>query len=155
MVDVPKNIEKLHYSWEQFDADVEKIARAVESSGRKFTHIYGLPRGGLALAVCLSHRLNLTFAHKAVDGSDPEWQFVGSKLEEIIYGLYVVDRANPKKVLVVDDLSDTGAQLEPFRKRGLFIATIHKKPWTKVTPEIWLGETTSWVVYPWEKDPLR
>lgn len=142
MVAVPAGVRLFEYTWEQFDADVERIARAVESSGRKFSHIYGLPRGGLTLAVALSHRLGIPL-------------FESLNPEKVINRMYV------SGVLVVDDLSDTGEQLSKFRGQigdqelSFFIATIHKKPWTKVVPDIWLHETTDWVVYPWEKSRGR
>jgi len=50
----------IKFSWEEFDAAADMIADEIKSKGllKKFTHIYGIPRGGLPLAVALSHRLD-------------------------------------------------------------------------------------------------
>lgn len=46
-----------HYSWSAFGKDIETIASTLQ--GYKFDEIYGIPRGGLIIAVVLSHRLEL------------------------------------------------------------------------------------------------
>lgn len=154
MVEPREGEPHVQYTWEQFDSDVERIARAVEGSGRTFTHVHGLTRGGLALAVCLSHRLNLDFAIEEPSMMSPtKPRFVSAKLHEVEPGVWTQRICAPENLLVVDDLSDTGKQLKAYRDAGLFIATIHKKPWTQLIPDIWIREETRYVDYPWEKKP--
>lgn len=157
MVDAPENVPHLQYTWEQFDADIEKVARAVEASGQEFTQIYGLPRGGLPMAVCLSHRLEvkLLLNDPLLALADLQEE-MGSLAESHLLSdspTKHIDRAI-KNVLVVDDLSDTGKQLQSYKEKGFFIATLHKKPWTKVGPDVWITEETRWIDYPWEKDSV-
>lgn len=47
---------KTYYSYAQFKRDVRELARRVERSGKP-KNIYGFPRGGLMVAVALSHLL--------------------------------------------------------------------------------------------------
>ena len=47
-----------YFTWKEFDQDVEYIADKCKFL--KFSGIYGIPRGGLCLAVALSHRLNVS-----------------------------------------------------------------------------------------------
>jgi hypoxanthine phosphoribosyltransferase len=48
-----------YYTWQEFEKDVEIISQQIKKRGWGLKNIYGLPRGGLILAVCLSHRLDI------------------------------------------------------------------------------------------------
>ena len=50
-----------YFTWQEFDKSVEYIANQCECL--KLSGIYGVPRGGLCLAVALSHRLNVQLIH--------------------------------------------------------------------------------------------
>lgn len=152
MVNIPQDAEKLYYTWEQFDSDTEEIARRVKASGREFTHIIGLARGGLPLAVCLSHRLDLEFA--TIDRF-VRTQITSAKLTEVEHGVWTRKIVAPEKLLVVDDLTDLGKQLQSYKNDGFFIATLFYHRQSTVVPDIWIREKTDkWIVYPWEKAPL-
>jgi len=63
-----------------------------------------------------------------------------------------------KKVLILDDVADTGKTLklvkEHLVKKGaeqVKIATIYYKPWSIVVPDYYEKETKRWVVFPWER----
>ncbi|MEM2542862.1 MAG: phosphoribosyltransferase family protein, partial [Candidatus Korarchaeum sp.] len=66
-------------------------------------------------------------------------------------------RLDGMKVLLVDDVADTGESLIVARdhilERGaaeVRIATMHYKPWSKIKPDYYSEETEAWVVYFWE-----
>lgn len=91
--------------------------------------IYTFMRGGLPIAVHLSHHLGIPVY------TDER----GIDLTKIKAG----------SMLVVDDVADTGKTLEGFQ--FLFpTATLHYKPWSIVKPTFYVLETTNWIVYPWE-----
>ena len=46
-----------YFTWQEFDKSVEYIANKCKNL--EFTGIYGIPRGGLCLAVALSHKLKV------------------------------------------------------------------------------------------------
>jgi len=46
-----------HFTWNEFDKSVEQIADKCRF--KDFSGIYGVPRGGLCLAVALSHKLKI------------------------------------------------------------------------------------------------
>ena len=71
-------------SWDDFDRAVDHIA--ARCAGRRFSGIHGIPRGGLCLAVALSHRLALPLLADARPGC-----------------------------LLVDDVYETGLTLEAHR----------------------------------------
>jgi hypoxanthine phosphoribosyltransferase len=63
-----------------------------------------------------------------------------------------------KKVLIVDDVADTGKSLalvkEHLKEKGatdVKIATIYYKPWSIVTPDYFERKTSHWIVFPWER----
>ena len=62
-----------------------------------------------------------------------------------------------KKVLVVDDVADSGESLKLVKAHVLQqgatearVATVYYKPWSRVKPDFYAQETRRWVVFPWE-----
>lgn len=72
-------------TWHDFDAAVEAIVERCHK--QTFCGVHGIPRGGLVLAVTLSHRLDLPLLSNAAPGC-----------------------------LLVDDVYETGLTLEPYRE---------------------------------------
>jgi len=63
-----------------------------------------------------------------------------------------------KKVLVVDDVADTGKSLALVRKHlkeqgatQVKIATIYYKPWSILIPDWFEKKTSRWIIFPWER----
>ncbi|GIR04373.1 MAG: hypothetical protein CM15mP15_1120 [Prochlorococcus sp.] len=73
-----------YFTWSEFDKSVEYIADKCKNL--KFSGIYGVPRGGLCLAVALSHKLKIKLI------SEPT-----------------------KNSLIVDDIYETGITLNTFK----------------------------------------
>ncbi|OGF63551.1 hypothetical protein A2926_03015 [Candidatus Giovannonibacteria bacterium RIFCSPLOWO2_01_FULL_44_40] len=118
-------MKKQRYTWTEFEEDIPKLVLRIKKLARRkggFDGIYGIPRGGLPIAVKLSHVLNLPI---------------------LIGGV-------TKNTLVVDDVADTGSMLAPFKERKATIATLFYKPKSKVVPHIWLRKTKDYIVFPWE-----
>ena len=59
------------FTWSEFDKSVEYIAN--ECKFLEFSGIYGVPRGGLCLAVALSHKLEINLI------SEPKKKFINSR----------------------------------------------------------------------------
>ncbi|OGF69537.1 hypothetical protein A3C73_03810 [Candidatus Giovannonibacteria bacterium RIFCSPHIGHO2_02_FULL_44_11] len=116
-------MKKQAYTWAEFEEDIPKLVAKIKKLNRRFDGIYGIPRGGLVLAVRLSHELNLPLVMGGVT----------------------------KNTLVVDDVSDTGSMLAPLKERKATIVTIFYKPWTKAMSDIWMRKTENHIVFPWGK----
>jgi len=118
-------MDKIYFTWEEFDKAVNIIADRIKDNKYNPKMIYGIPRGGLALALSLSHKMNVP----------------------IINGLGFRSR----RILVVDDVSDSGNTLMNYA-RDCLTATIHLRQGSKFIPDIWVYERpdNSWIVYPWE-----
>jgi hypoxanthine phosphoribosyltransferase len=120
------------YSWLSFEKDCAKILRFLPK--REIKNIFGIPRGGLILAVRLSHLLSKA-DHKVL---------LISRDEEIEPG-----------TLIVDDISDSGKTLLEYssqHRTNLFI-TLWICDQTKFTPSLFLRmkKKDDWVVFPWER----
>lgn len=132
MVDMPKGVRKVRYTWNQLERDRLSLVREIrireKKQGFSFKRIYGVPRGGLPLAVCLSHDLGVDLALELPKKFDHE-------------------------LIICDEIADTGRTLRPIKKSGYFIVAIHKHPESITEPDIWLREKPdhTWIVYAWEK----
>ena len=109
-----------YFTWDEFDKSVEYIAN--QCKFWKLSGIYGIPRGGLCLAVALSHKLNIQLIEKPL-----------------------------KYSLIVDDVLETGITLRSFKDiegANFFVLVSKKKPiwWNTVN----LSNKKEWIVFPWE-----
>ena len=111
-----------YFTWEEFDKSVEHIASKCEFL--KFSGIYGIPRGGLCLAVALSHKLKINLLSKPIKNS-----------------------------LIVDDVYETGITLKNHKNiegAEFFVLFSKKTPvwWNSV----YISEKSDWIVFPWENN---
>jgi len=63
-----------------------------------------------------------------------------------------------KRILVVDDVADSGKSLKLVREvlleKGAIdvkIAAIYYKPWSITKPDFYMRDTDAWVIFPWER----
>ena len=109
-----------YFTWSEFDKSIDYISNKCkfwEISG-----IYGIPRGGLCLAVALSHKLNIKLIEKPLKNS-----------------------------LIVDDVFETGVTLSNFKNiegANFFVLVSKSKPiwWNSVN----LIDKKEWIIFPWE-----
>ena len=109
-----------YFTWSEFDKSVNYIAE--QCKFWKLSGIYGVPRGGLCLAVALSHKLNVQIIERPLKNS-----------------------------LIVDDVFETGLTLNNFKNiegANFFVLFSKKEPiwWNTVN----LSQKQEWVVFPWE-----
>lgn len=64
---------------------------------------------------------------------------------------------NGKRVLIVDEVADTGKSLQLVKEhiiqqgaREARIVTVYYKPWSTIKPDYYAKETSRWIVFPWE-----
>lgn len=114
--------------------------------------IVGISRGGLVPARIMSDILGI----KDVGILGIRFYRGMGKTEEmpIITQDISID-VTSKKILIVDDVADSGKSLV-FAKEHLKdakevkSATLHYKPNSEYKPDYFVGTTTAWIVYPWE-----
>ena len=109
-----------YYTWSDFDKGVEHIANKCKFLD--FSGIYGVPRGGLCLAVALSHKLKINLI------SEPT-----------------------KNSLIVDDVYETGFTLNTFKDiDGAMFFVLFSKIKPKWWNTVYVSEEKEWIIFPWE-----
>ena len=120
---------KVFISWDEFDGYIDSITDWVKTNDLNLGAIYGLPRGGLPIAVSLSHKLHLP----------------------LLMDYYDRKIVTDKKILVVDDIADTGHTLKDFENKHNIICTFHYHEQSIIEPDYWIHKKDDdWIVYPWE-----
>jgi hypothetical protein len=148
------DLKLLHTSWEDVERLSEVLAQKIIESRYEPDVIVAVSRGGFDPARILCDRLGV---RRLASVQVEFYSGVKDTAEKprIIYPL----NANVKgqRVLVVDDVSDTGDSLMLVKEHvlavnpsDLKVATLHIKPWTSFRPDYHASETEAWIVYPWE-----
>ncbi|MCD6465782.1 phosphoribosyltransferase [Candidatus Bathyarchaeota archaeon] len=117
--------------------------------------IVGVSRGGWPPARVMSDLLgNVDLANIRVEF----YRGVAETRDEPVITQPLSMSVEGRKVLIIDDVADTGRSLklvrEHIKKRKasvIKIATIYYKPWSIITPDYYVRVTRRWVVFPWER----
>ncbi len=147
-------------TWEQIYAMLLDMARKIQNDKFSPDIIVGVSRGGWIPARVLSDLLE----NPEIANVKAEF-YLGvaeTKKEPVITQPVSVNVKN-MKVLVVDDVSDTGKSLRLVKthllEQGvkiLKIATLYYKPWSVTIPDYCEKSTHDWIIFPWErKEALR
>jgi hypoxanthine phosphoribosyltransferase len=97
-------MKKLWYSWEEMRRDVNVLCRDITLDKFNPEVIVGISRGGLTPGVMVSHWMQKPFkAIKAALRDYPEWEDY-------------LPRKTDKRVLIVDDVCDSGVTFEKIKK---------------------------------------
>lgn len=142
-------------TWDEIYEFLLNITDKIKESGFKPDLIVGISRGGWPPARIISDLLeNPKLANVAAEF----YVGVAETKGEPTVTQPVSASVEGKKVLVVDDVADTGKSLRLVRshlkKKGateVRITTIYYKPWSVLVPDYYEKETSSWIVFPWER----
>ncbi|WP_297417818.1 phosphoribosyltransferase [Thermococcus sp.] len=150
-------MDKVYLTWWQVDRAMFALANEMK---KHFTPdlIVGIARGGLIPAVRLSHILG-DIEVKVIDVKF--YKDINERMEKPVITIPLHGSLNDKKVVIVDDVSDTGKTLEvvidEVKKAGaseVKVVCLSMKPWTKVVPDFYVFRTDKWIVFPWEEFPV-
>jgi len=142
-------------SWDYAYQLLIELAEKVRRSNYKPDLIVGISRGGWPPARVISDLLeNPNIANiKAEFYLD-----LGRTSEEPVITQTISAPINGKKVLLVDDVADTGKTLKLVHDKliedgaeDVKVATLYYKPWSVFRPDFYMVETSVWVVFPWER----
>jgi hypoxanthine phosphoribosyltransferase len=142
-------------SWDLIYRSLLNLAEAVRESGFEPDIIVGISRGGWLPARIMSDLLEKPkLASLAAEFYVGVAETRGKPAITQTVSVSVKD----KKVLVVDDVADTGESLKlvnTYLKKqgvsGIRVVTIYYKPWSKLVPDYYQKKTRCWVVFPWER----
>ena len=147
-------------TWNQIHAMLVSQAEKIRCSGFKPDVIVGVTRGGWVPARVLSDLVEVS--NLAAVGVEFYLGVAETRNEPVLTQGVSAD-VKGKKVLLVDDVADTGKSLQLAREHVLQqgateirIATVYRKPWSVIKPDYYETETRCWVVFPWEpKETIR
>lgn len=140
-------INKLYYTWDQYNTDIKRIVKEYE-----FDSVVALYRGSLPIATHLTNITDATMSvikyqsygkdkRQSLDTKSPTW---------LVQGMI-----RPSKVLIVDDIYDTGSTIRNCKEfigdvswDVTYLTIFGKKNDDSVE---YLRENDGrWIVFPWE-----
>ena len=141
--------------WDDIYDMLIELATRVKQSGFQPDLIVGVSRGGWIPGRILSdllgnaHTANLKIEFYVGIGQTARKPIVTQPISEEILN---------KRVLIVDDVADTGESLlvalDHVRGRGangIKTTTLYYKPHSKFKPDFFSETTSHWIVFPWER----
>jgi xanthine phosphoribosyltransferase len=142
-------------TWDQFHRDSRALAWRLQGQGG-FDAVIAIARGGLVPATIVARELNIrtveTVAVKSYDHQNQgEIKVLKSISEDIL------QRAREgRRMLIVDDLVDTGATARIVRNMlpGAHFATVYAKPQGREMVDTFVTEVSqdTWIFFPWDMD---
>jgi hypothetical protein len=147
-------------SWNRIYEMLLDLAGRIRKDGFKPDIIVGISRGGWPPARVLSDLLS----NPNVANVRAEFYLgIAETSSEPTLTQPVSVKTRGKKILIVDEVADTGKSLKMVRKhivqegaKEVRTVTVYYKPWSIVRPDYFAKETSDWIVFPWEiKETLR
>lgn len=147
-------------TWNQIYEMLLNLAEKIRKNGFKPDIIVGVSRGGWPPARVLSDLLgNPNLANVKAEF----YLGVAETKGEPVITQPVSMTVAGKKVLIVDEVADTGKSLKLVKEHiigegaaEVKVATVYYKPWSIVKPYYYEKETSRWIVFPWEvKETIR
>ena len=141
--------------WDDIYEMLIDLALRVRHSGFNADLIVGVSRGGWAPGRILSdllenpHTVNIKIEF---------YVGLGQTARKPVVTQPIMEDISNKKVLVVDDVSDTGESLKVALDhvmekgaRSVKTVTVYYKPHSTFKPDFFAGETSDWIIFPWER----
>ena len=123
---------KVLYDWEWVANQIETIGDKVGDKYQKIDYVTGIPRGGVIPAVMFSHKYDISYI----------------ELEEAKR----FPREYRQKIILFDDICDTGKTLKDIHLNHFITATLAYKTTAKYIPDFFseVIKDDRWIVFPWE-----
>jgi len=142
-------------TWDQFHRDSRALAWRLQGLG-PFDALVAITRGGLVPAAIVARELNIRVVESvAVKSYDHQNQGGIKVLKSISPDILDKARAGGK-ILIVDDLVDTGATARAVRDMlpGAHFATVYAKPKGREMVDTFITEVSqdTWIFFPWDLD---
>ena len=156
-------MKKIYYSWQDVEHQTQEILRQLQHDAWRPDYVVGLTRGGLVPANLISQYLDVPMECLKVslrDGANPESNLWMSE-----------DAFEGKRILIVDDINDSGATLNQRSASGKQLSCQSSRIWGDTVRIATLVDNESsaselnvsysavdlnkaeedvWIVFPWE-----
>ncbi len=153
-------MEYLYCSKKKIDEMCYELAKKIKESGFKQEVILGICRGGWIPARYIADLLG---DFKEIANIKTEFYTgIEKTKKELKITQDISVNVEGKKVLLVDDVADSGRTLkgviEHLKKKGAVevkVACLHTKPQSIYEPDFYVDKTDAWIIYPWmEKETV-
>ena len=160
-------MKKVYYTWQDVERQTQEILRQLQRDAWMPDYVVGLTRGGLVPANLISQYLEVPMETLKVslrdDNTQPESNLWMSE-----------DAFEQKRILIVDDINDSGATLNWIKENWEDFHPSKPEPWLTIwnnsvrfavlvnneaseftridysAVDINKAEEDSWIVFPWE-----
>jgi len=143
---------KIYYPYSEFQNDLKTLTQTID---QEFDAIVAIARGGLSMAQMLGeyYDIRAVYAMNTIGYNDTQ------KLDEV-KAFNIPNLLGAKKVLIVDDIVDSGDTLvevlkvleKQYPAVTFLSATIFYKPTASVEPTWWVKEAKEWIEFFWSED---
>lgn len=147
--------EKISYvapSWDEMQDLAFRVAQQIVADGKKFDRIITLAKGGWPMTRSLVDFLQV---EEVASIGVKFYGGINERLKEPQIYQDLPISVEGEKVLLYDDVADTGESLEfvidYLQSRGvadITTATLFYKPHSRLLPDYYGAETTDWIVFP-------
>ncbi len=147
-------VEFKYLSWDDVMDLTIKVSESIVKDNYKPNIVVGVARGGVVIAKIIEDILgigNMTSIEVKL------YRGINDRGEEARIAQPLPVSVKGLRILLVDDVSDTGTTLSVaynyLKEQGAIeirTATLMIKPWTRFRPNYYAGEATAWIIFPWE-----
>jgi xanthine phosphoribosyltransferase len=154
MMATPQSEKAFPVSWDQFHRDARALAWRLAGAG-PFNALVCITRGGLVPAAIVARELGIRVI-ETVCVSSYEHQKQGNLkvLKKIADEVVGAGGGQGEKVLIVDDLVDTGRTAKLVREMlpKAHFATVYAKPMGRPQVDTFITEVSqdTWIFFPWD-----
>ncbi len=145
-------LKKIYYPYEAFREDLQIL---IEKIDQPFDTILGIARGGLSIAQMLGeyYHLREVYAINTIGYDETE-------KKDTVKVFHIPDLQSAKKVLIVDDIVDSGDTLREvlsilhtkYPHVTFFTASLFYKKSAKIAPTWYVKEPEGWIDFFWSVD---
>ena len=145
-------MKKTYYPYQEFKQDLKTLTQKIDQN---FDTLIPISRGGLSMGQMLGEYYDIheVYAINTIGYEDTK------KLDEVRV-FHVPDLSKAKKVLIVDDIVDSGDTLvevlKTLKKQYphviFWTASIFYKPTAVIEPTWWVKEPQGWIEFFWSED---
>jgi len=149
-------MEKYYYSYDEFVQDMKQLHTLIEPF--EPDTLLAIARGGLTMGHFMAVTMNTrrVYALNSI-------HYEGTQKLDTIEIFNIPDLYDARKVLILDDISDSGETLMEVRRRlqelypdiQFKIATLFHKSTSLIQPDFSIREAPGWIDFFWEIDPIN
>jgi uncharacterized protein len=145
-------MEYLFVTWHDYQVLAQKLAACIFSHSPIHDEIVSISRGGLTFGHIMSDLLHLpVYSFTIQSYADIQKQGEMTITQELGKPI------NGKRILLIDDVSDTGhtfirakKYLEDLKPASITTLSMYIKPKTIFRPDFFTEQTNKWIIFPYE-----